>query len=91
MTIEVNVPSMLKDCTGGRRAFTLEASTLAEAIHTLLETYPLLRLHLYDERGNQRPHVLLYYNEENVNWLDTLDVPLKPGDVLSVLQSVSGG
>lgn len=91
MTIEVSVPSMLKSCTGGESLFTLEAATLAEAVQKLTETYPLLRLHLYDERGQQRPHVLLYYNEENIKWLDSLDIELKKGDRLTVLQAVSGG
>lgn len=91
MTIEVSVPSMLKSCTGGQSLFTLEAATLDEAVRKLTETYPLLRLHLYDEQGRQRPHVLLYYNEENIQWLDTLDIPLKKGDRLTVLQAVSGG
>ena len=91
MTIEVSVPSMLKSCTGGQSLFTLEAETLREAIHKLVEVYPLLRLHLYDERGEQRPHVLLYYNEENIKWLESLDVALKKGDRLTVLQAVSGG
>lgn len=91
MTIEVSVPSMLKGCTGGQGLFTLEAETLREAVQKLTETYPLLRLHLYDERGEQRPHVLLYYNDENIKWLETLDIPLRKGDRLTVLQAVSGG
>lgn len=82
---------MLRDCTGGKTLFTLEADTLADALKSLTEQYPLLRLHIYDERGVQRPHVLLYYNEENVHWLDTWDLPLNEGDRLTVLQAVSGG
>lgn len=91
MTIDVSVPSMLKDCTGGESTFALEAETLSEAVRRLFEIHPLLRLHVYDETGEQRPHVLLYYNEDNLKWLDTLDISLKPGDRLTVLQAVSGG
>jgi len=91
MTIEVRVPSMLRECTGGQSLFALEASTLADAVTGLLEAYPLLRYHIYDERGVQRPHVLLYYNDENIAWLDSLDVTLREGDSLTVLQAVSGG
>lgn len=91
MTVEVSVPSMLKECTGGVTLFHLDAETLAEAVHRLVEEYPLLRLHLYDETGAQRPHVLLYYNDENIKWLATLNFPLKHGDRLTVLQAVSGG
>lgn len=82
---------MLKDCTGGASLFAIEADTLSEAVDRLFDTYPLLRLHVFDEAGEQRPHVLLYYNEDNLKWLDTLDIPLKMGDRLTVLQAVSGG
>jgi molybdopterin synthase sulfur carrier subunit len=89
--VEVSVPALLQDCTTGRKRFVLEAATLRGAIERLLATYPLLRLHLYDEAGALRPHVLYYLNDENVAWLKGVDVPLRPGDRLSVLQNVSGG
>jgi sulfur-carrier protein len=89
--IEVSVPTILRDCTGGRNPVTIEAATLAEALERLRETYPLLRVHLYDETGQLRPHVLIFYNEESTRWLEHLDVPLRPGDQLEILQAVSGG
>ena len=89
--IEVTVPTILRDCTGGRNSVTIEATTLAEALERLRETYPLLRVHLYDESERLRPHVMIFYNEESTRWLENLDLPLKPGDRLEILQAVSGG
>jgi sulfur-carrier protein len=89
--IEVNVPTLLRDCTGGQNIVTLEAATLDEALRSLRETYPLLRVHLYDEDEQLRPHVLIFFNEESTRWLERLDVPLRPGDRLEILQAVSGG
>jgi ThiS family. len=91
MRIEAGVPGLLADCTGGRARFSLEADTLREAIDLLFAEYPLLKRHVYDEAGRVRKHVLLCYNKQNVDWLDTLDVPLRPGDNLYVMQLVSGG
>ncbi|HET6314785.1 MAG TPA: MoaD/ThiS family protein [Chloroflexia bacterium] len=89
--IEVRVPTLLRDCTGGSSPVTIEAATLAEALERLRETYPLLRIHLYDEAQQLRPHVLIFYNEESTRWLERLDVPLQPGDRLEIIQAVSGG
>jgi molybdopterin converting factor small subunit len=89
--IEVSVPTILRDCTGGHNQVTIEAATLAEALERLNETYPLLRVHLYDEAEQLRPHVQLFYNQESTRWLERLDVPLRPGDRLEILQAVSGG
>ena len=89
--IEVRVPALLRDCTKQQTRFPLEATTLAEALTRLVQEYPLLRRHIYDEAGQLRQHVLLFYNDDNIKWLEHLDVPLKPGDRLSVVQAVSGG
>ena len=90
-SIHVRVPTILSDCIGGRNTTDIEAGTLAEALEQLCETYPLLRVHLYDETSQLRPHVLIFYNEESTRWLQHLDVPLQPGDRLEILQAVSGG
>jgi sulfur-carrier protein len=91
MQVEVTIPSLLSDCVGRQTCFSLEAGTVAEALERLRETYPLLRVHLYDEQERLRRHVLIYYNDESIAWLDRLDMPLQPGDRLTVLQNVSGG
>ncbi|MCI3921590.1 MoaD/ThiS family protein [Paenibacillus sp. TRM 82003] len=91
VAIEVSVPMLLSDCTNGKTRFSLEAATLAEALERLVGEHPLLRRHLYTEQGRVRQHVLLFLNEENIAWLERLDVPLRAGDRLRVLQAVSGG
>jgi len=91
MLIEVSVPMLLSDCTKGRTRFSLEAATLEEALHRLTSDYPLLRRHLYTEQGKLRQHVLVFLNDDNIEWLERYDIPLKAGDKLRVLQAVSGG
>ena len=89
--IDVTIPSLLADCAGGRSSFSLEAGTLAGALEALRQTYPLLRHHMYDEQGNLRQHVVIFFNGGNTRWLDSLDVRLETGGRIEVLQAVSGG
>jgi adenylyltransferase/sulfurtransferase len=91
MEATVTVPALLRDSVGGKTSFSVAGATLAEALERMLETYPLLRIHLYDEAGQLRPHVLIFYNAESIAWLDRLDIPLRAGDRIDVLQAVSGG
>jgi molybdopterin synthase sulfur carrier subunit len=91
MLIKVSIPSMLRDCCSGKVQFELDAPSLGEAVELLLNTYPKLRVHLYKETGELREHVLLFYNDENIAWLESLDLPLQKGDKLTVMQAVSGG
>jgi molybdopterin synthase sulfur carrier subunit len=91
MQIEVTIPGLLADCTGGRRRFPLEADTLAGALQRLLEEHPRLRPHLYDEAMRLRKHVLIFFNDDNLAWIKDRSVPLKAGDRLQIVQAVSGG
>jgi sulfur-carrier protein len=90
-SIEIAIPSILSDCAGGRTRLTIEAATVGGALEQLRRQFPLLRVHLFDESARTRRHLLIFYNDQNIAWLDSLDVALKPGDQLSIVQAVSGG
>ena len=91
VALQINLPSLLRGSVGGRDELHSTGATLGEALEGLLADNPLLRIHLYDDRGKQRPHVLIYFNGENVSELEPLDVPLREGDQVTVIQAVSGG
>ncbi|MFZ0491988.1 MAG: hypothetical protein WAM81_02190 [Acidimicrobiia bacterium] len=88
-SIQVRLPSLLEPITG-TRSLTVDAPTASEAIEALLEAQPGLRVHLYDERRNLRPHVRLFWNDGDFAWIDD-GVAAHDGDVLTVMQAVSGG
>lgn len=91
VAIEVRVPGLLRTCTDNLGRFTLEATTLDDAFARLLEVYPRLRVHLFDEQGQRRQHILFFYNDQDCRKLERTDFALRPGDRLSVVQAVSGG
>lgn len=91
MRILVQIPSLLIHCTNGETRVGVEADTLSAALDSLLKDYPLLKTHLYDGKGVRREHVLIFLNEENIDWLDDPDTALKSGDQIIILQAVSGG
>ena len=89
--VPIAIPSMLHANTGGRCEVVVRAATIQQAIDALVQAYPVLASNLYESPGKLRPHVWIFYNEDNTRWMDSLDVPLKSGDRLTVLQAVSGG
>ncbi len=82
---------MLTDFTGGQRHFEVDAQTLEGALRAAEKTYPLLRVHLFDEKGDLRQHVQVFFNSTDCRELPSLDVPAKDGDEIIVLQAISGG
>lgn len=92
MKIDVTVPGLLADSVGGQRCFEIEATTLSGALRFLRDTHPRLRVHVWDEADQIRQHVLVYYNDESVKWIDDPSaVCLKQGDRIAIIQAVSGG
>ena len=76
-----------KSCLRFKRVEDAPASSL----RALLEAHPALDVHLFDERGDLREHVLCFLNERNSRWLDSLDEPIRDGDEVVIMQAVSGG
>jgi len=82
---------MLTGSTDGKRRFTVEAATVEGALAAAESLYPLLRVHLFDEKRHIREHVQIFVNATDSRQLPSLDVPVKDGDEIIVLQAISGG
>jgi len=89
--VVVELPSMLAAAAGGERELPADGPTLRRALDDLFARHPALRVHLFDESGALRRHVLCFLNGRNTRWDETLDQPLAEGDRITVLQAVSGG
>ena len=89
--ITLEVPRILCDTTGGRREVSLCAVTIESALRGLREKWPILSTLVLDEAGAVRQHVLILHNGKLTRYWKTLDVPLKAGDRLQIVQAVSGG
>ena len=89
--VRLEVPRLLSDCTDGETALQLWAGTLEEAFGEVRRRWPMLALHIFEESGALRPHVLVLYNGRATRWMPSLDTPLREGDELQIVQAVSGG
>jgi adenylyltransferase/sulfurtransferase len=90
-TVTIQLPSLLSRVVDVPAAIRVEAGTLADALAALTAAHPGLRVHLLDEEGGLRQHVLCFHNDTNSRWLPSHDVPLADGDTVTILQAVSGG
>jgi MoaD family protein len=90
MSIEVRIPTILRQYTGGEKAVEGKGSTLAELIDDLDSRHAGLRDRLVDEKGLRR-FVNVYLNDEDVRFLDGLETKVQDGDNVTVLPAVAGG
>jgi len=91
MTVMVRIPTALRECCAGNAELALQASTVREALDVLERDHPRLHVRICDETGAVRRHVNLFLNRSHVRDLQGLDSSIEDGDVLAIMQAVSGG
>ena len=91
MTVEIRVPTILREHVGGASTLSVESGPLKDVIDTLAVNHPDLREQLLAEEGQLHRFINVYVNDEDVRYLDGLDTKLSDGDVVAILPAVAGG
>ena len=94
--ITVMIPSALRAlCNGDARqrksGFSLMARDVRGLLAELARQYPQVHVRLCDERGEPRPHINDFVNDDHFRARAGLDTELTAGDVVTILPAVSGG
>jgi MoaD family protein len=91
MAIEVRIPTILRQYTGGAKAVEGAGDSIGDLLTNLDATYPGLRGRLVTEDGGLHRFVNVYVNDEDVRFLGALDAKLNDGDSVTILPAVAGG
>src|SRR5205823_4521855 len=88
MTIQVQIPTILRSYTGGEKAVEGKGDTLADLFADVDSRHPGLRQRLVDESGGLHRFVNVYVNDEDVRFIGGLETPVSDGDKVTVLPAV---
>jgi sulfur-carrier protein len=93
MGIMVELPAALWPYARGRSVDLGDAScaTVADALAALATRHPGVVDRVLDERGELRPHVNVFVDEENIRFATGLRTPLQVESTIVVVPAVSGG
>ncbi len=91
MAIEVRIPTILRQYTGGVKVVEGTGDTLADLLADLDASYSGLRARLVTEDGGLHRFVNVYVNDEDVRFLGALDAKVNDGDTVTILPAVAGG
>ena len=94
MTVQVLLPRLLADCTGGRTSMSLDLpapGTVCALLDALAAQHPVFDRRVRDETGALRRHVNVYVDGEEVRRLSGLSTQVPVGAEVMVVQSVAGG
>jgi molybdopterin converting factor small subunit len=90
MAVEVKIPTILREYTGGERAVAGTGATLDEVFADLETRHPGLRERIVED-GQLRRFVNVYLNDEDVRFLGGLATSVGDGDDVTILPAVAGG
>ena len=91
MSVEVQIPVALAKFAGDQESLTLSGNSVREALDNLTKTYPTLKAHLFNEKGELRHFVNIYVNDQDIRHGEQMKTPLKNGDVVIIVPSIAGG
>jgi MoaD family protein len=87
----IHIPTPLRPYVDKHESVEVPGTTVREALANLTATYGDLRKHLYNDEGKLRSFVNIYLNDEDIRYLQSLETPLKEGDVVYILPALAGG
>ena len=90
MPVEVRVTSVLQRVIGSKSVET-EGNTIAEVLERINAQYPGFREQITMEDGSLHRFVNIYVNDEDIRFMQQLNTPVEPGDVVSILPALAGG
>jgi molybdopterin synthase sulfur carrier subunit len=85
------LPAPLRRYADDRDEVELSGDTLGAVLDDLAARLPQLERRLRDERGELRPHVLMFVNGVSVRTGAVMDTPVAEGAEVFVAPAVSGG
>jgi adenylyltransferase/sulfurtransferase len=93
MSVSILIPTPLRRYVGGAKGVEVTADTVEGALSALADKSPDLRRQLFDDNGRVRSYVNVFLGDQNVRNLGASGqpVPVRDGDVLTLVPAIAGG
>lgn len=91
MSARLVIPAALRRYAGEEAEVEICCGTLSEALDDLAGRLPQLERRIRDERGELRPHVLVFVDGVSVRSAAAMSTPVRDATEVFVAPAVSGG
>ncbi|MGH9155130.1 MAG: MoaD/ThiS family protein [Acidimicrobiales bacterium] len=90
MSVEVRLPTILRQHAAGQAKVQANPGTLAEVLADLVRQFPNLADQVVKDGALHR-FVNVYVNDDDVRYLQQMETKVGDDDVVSILPAVAGG
>ena len=87
----VIIPTPLRKFTNGNSKLIIQADTIKKTVNELTLSFPDLKKHLLDEKGNIRSFVNIFVGDDDIRNLEQEKTRVKPETVISIVPAIAGG
>jgi adenylyltransferase/sulfurtransferase len=91
MSVNIHIPTVLRQFTGSKSIVTVSAETIGESLEQLTKDHPILKKHLYNEKNELRNFVNIYLNDKDIRYLNGLDTKVTEDADIIIVPSIAGG
>ena len=91
MSIQVTIPTPLRNITGNQETVTVEGETIDALLTNLDKAFPGIGERLLDDKGNVRRFVNIYVNGEDIRFLQDKATAVTEKDEISIVPAIAGG
>ena len=91
MSTTVRIPTQLRSLSEGAAEVQVDGEDVGAVLKALDAKHPGFHGRLFDDDGKLRRFVNVFVADEDVRFLQGLDTPLAPGQVVSIIPAVAGG
>jgi MoaD family protein len=90
MGVSVQIPSTLREFTGGQRVIEAEGQNIGQCLEDMERQFPGIKRELCDEEGRLFTYIRIYINGE-MAYPEELTMSVNAGDELIILPAITGG
>jgi len=90
MAIKVEIPTPLREQSGGNAEVEVAGGTVGAALADLVKKYPALEPKLF-QSGKIRPYINVFINNEDIRYLDEMETAVTDGVIVALIPAVAGG
>ena len=87
----VRFPALMKFYVDNQSELSVDGSTVAELLDSVIAQYPTLKTHLFDADGTLRRHFNIFVNGVHLRELDGMGTKLNDDDKIILMASAAGG
>ena len=91
MSVNVRIPSVLRNLTAGQEVIAVEAVDVEAALNAVEAAYPGIKARLCDDQGKLRRFVNVFVGEEDIRFLDGQKSAVKDGELIDIVPAIAGG